>query len=123
MSDARTGMAAALALLALAAWLKPTFADADPAALERGRQIAEGRCGRCHAVSSTGDSPQRRVIPFRQLSERYPVEMLVDAARTGTIAGHDEMPMFELGAEAIMALLAYIESFAPADARYLPPPQ
>jgi len=44
--------------------------------------------------------------------------MLEEAARTGSISGHDEMPGFEFTMQQIDDLLAYIDSFAPAGKRY-----
>ena len=96
----------------------PTFAQ-DHARLERGQRIAEQLCGRCHATGATGSSPHKITPPFRELGERYPVDMLVDALKSGEISGHDEMPMFVLEREDMLALLAHIDSFAPAGSRYL----
>lgn len=96
--------------------------DADlEARLERGRAIAEARCSVCHAVGLTDESPTRINVntAFRQLSERFPIPMLEDAARTGYISGHDEMPGFQFSMEDITALLTYIDSMAPAGARYV----
>ncbi len=108
------GRATRLALAILALGTTPAFAS-DPneaALLQRGREIA-ARCARCHAVEANDESPQRITIPFRDLARRYPVEMLVDAARTGTIEGHDEMPAFDLGLADIRALLTYIDKLNP----------
>jgi mono/diheme cytochrome c family protein len=91
----------------------PTLAS-DPAALDLGRRIAETYCGTCHATGPSGASPHRIVIPFRDLHQRLPIEMLDEARQTGFIAGHDEMPMFELGPERVAALIAYLESLWPA---------
>lgn len=87
--------------------------------LTRGREVA-ARCARCHAVELTDESPQRITIPFRDLSRRYPVAMLADAARTGTIDGHDEMPEFRLGIADTRALLTYIDSLNPSVPGYAP---
>ncbi|MFM9942341.1 MAG: c-type cytochrome [Hyphomicrobiaceae bacterium] len=95
-------------------------AQADVVA--RGLVVAEGHCSRCHAVGATGESPQRLVIPFRNLYVRFPVDMLVEALQSGTVGGHDEMPMFELGRRDTHALIAYIDSLSPPEARYLAPP-
>jgi mono/diheme cytochrome c family protein len=108
------GRAIRLALAALVLGGAPAFAS-DPneeALLQRGREIAV-RCARCHAVEAADESPQRITIPFRDLARRYPVEMLVDAARTGIIEGHDEMPAFDLGVADIRALLTYIDKLNP----------
>ena len=89
--------------------------------LERGRAIAEQKCARCHAIGRDDERPHAIVTPFRDLHTRYPIEMLTDAQASGVISGHDEMPMFELSTEDLNALLAYIDSFAPVDQRYIRP--
>lgn len=81
--------------------------------LERGRTIAEGRCGPCHATGLDDESPHRITPPLRVLHERYPIEMLQRAAETGVVDGHDEMPMFRFSMPDTQALLAYIDSLAP----------
>lgn len=101
-------------------WLvADTAAAADSATLSRGRVLAEQLCGKCHATAETGASPHKITPPFRELSERFPVEMLVDALKTGEISGHDEMPMFALAPEDMRALIAHIDSFAEPNSRYL----
>lgn len=110
---------AAIALVAVSGSLAISLAHADPALVERGRLVAEGHCSRCHAIGATGQSPHRIVIPFRNLAQRFPVDMLIDTLRTGTVGGHDEMPMFDLGVADARALVAYIDSLAPPDQRYL----
>lgn len=92
---------------------------AEPAELERGRILAEQMCGKCHATGATGASPHKITPPFRELSERFPVEMLVEAQKSGEISGHDEMPMFVLVPQDMRALLAHIDSFAAPKSRYL----
>ena len=57
-----------------------------------------------------------------KLAERFPVEMLVEALKTGQISGHDEMPMFVLEMEDMQALIAHIDSFAEPGSRYLAAP-
>jgi hypothetical protein len=47
--------------------------------------------------------------------------MLVEARKSGEISGHDEMPGFILSARDMRALLAYIDTFAPKDKRYIKP--
>lgn len=94
-------------------------APVDQPTLDRGRAIAEQLCGRCHATAETGASPHKITPPFRDLQERYPVEMLVEALKSGEISGHDEMPMFVLEPEDMRALFAHIDSFAAPGSRYL----
>jgi cytochrome c len=89
--------------------------------VEKGRAIAARKCAPCHAIGRDDERPHAIVTPFRELHTRYPIEMLIDALKTGVISGHDEMPMFELSREDMRALLAYIDSFAPGSRRYVKP--
>ena len=93
------------------------------AQVERGHAIALANCSVCHAVGLTDKSPTRINVntAFRDLSERFPIPMLQEAARTGNISGHDEMPGFQFSMDDIRALLSYIDSMAPADAHYILP--
>lgn len=102
---------ATFALLLAATWpLEAAASDQD--AVRRGEQIA-ARCARCHAIGTNDDSPQRITPPFRDLHRRYPIDMLVQAGKTGVIEGHDEMPEFDLGLEDMAALFAYIDKLNP----------
>jgi cytochrome c len=94
-------------------------AVAQTSLLERGRAMAVKKCAGCHAIGRDDERPHAIVTPFRDLHTRYPIEMLIDARKTGIISGHDEMPMFELSREDMRALLAYIDSFAPEGLRYV----
>jgi mono/diheme cytochrome c family protein len=96
--------------------------DAAQAADERavrGSAIAAAKCGRCHAVGATDDSPHKITPQLRDLKERYPIPMLVDGLASGSLAGHDEMPQFDLGPDGVGDLLAYIDSLNPAGPHYL----
>lgn len=113
------GLATALALSAVADASAQGPAD-NGKLMARGKEIAAGRCGRCHSIDGTSDSPQRDVIPFRDFPARYPIAMLMEVQSTGIISGHDEMPMTALGREDVDAMLAFIDSFAPSGGpRYL----
>jgi cytochrome c len=98
----------------------PTKADVQ-AQLKRGHEIAVARCSVCHAIGLDDPSPTRinANTAFRQLSDRFPISMLREAARTGYVSGHDEMPGFQFSLADIRALLTYIDSMAPASARYI----
>lgn len=110
-------MSAAL-LLSLCAGSVSAAPDAE--LIGRGGAIAAAHCGKCHSVGQADASPQKITPPFRTLGERYPIEMLVEAQKSGEIGGHDEMPMFNLGVDGVAALLAYIDSLTPAGPHYLP---
>jgi len=109
-------------LAAIGCLLADPAVAAEQTTLQRGRALAEQLCGECHATGETGASPHKITPPFRTLAERFPVEMLVEALKTGQISGHDEMPMFVLEMEDMQALIAHIDSFAEPGSRYLAVP-
>ena len=81
---------------------------------ERGQAIAEKQCARCHAVGFTGTSPMGLAPPFRDLSQRYPIEALAEALAEGIVTGHPAMPHFAFHPREIDALLTYISSLTPS---------
>lgn len=123
-------LAVAIALL----YASPAFAGAEPATkvpaqpatsqIAEGEAIARARCAVCHAVGVDDESPTwaNANTAFRALSERFPIAMLQQAASSGLVSGHDEMPGFQFSMDEITALLAYIDSLAPHDKRYLTSP-
>ena len=96
-------------------------AVADDQLLARGQAIAAQKCSPCHAICRHDLRPHDIVLPFRDFHERFPIPMLVEAKDTGVISGHDEMPGFDLSQSEIRALLAYIDSLAPNEQRYVKP--
>jgi cytochrome c len=86
--------------------------SANPAALMRGKAIAQANCAKCHAIGPTGASPNPKSPPFRTLSRNYPLPDLEEALAEGIVVGHEgaEMPQFRLSAGQIAALLGYLES-------------
>lgn len=100
-------IAAALLAASLALSTTPSRAQSD----EIGQRLAERLCARCHAVRSDDESAARTAPPFRELGLE-PLDMLQDARTSGIIAGHDEMPMFELSKPEIDGLITYMRSVA-----------
>lgn len=94
-------------------------APAGGSELSRGEAIAVQRCGFCHAVDAKSPSPHKITPPFRDLHQRFPIDMLREAVRTGIVSGHDEMPMSQYSIEDAKALVGYIDSLSPTNARYL----
>lgn len=80
---------------------------------ERGQAIAEKQCARCHAIGPAGASPMGLAPPFRDLSQRYPIETLAEALAEGIVTGHPAMPHFTFHPREIDALLTYIDSLTP----------
>lgn len=122
----RVRAARPLTALAVLIWAAAALAGeaavptAAAEALARGKALAEAHCAVCHAIGLDDDSPARANddAPFRRLHERYPIPMLTEAAQTGSLSGHDEMPGFDFPIEDMQALLAYIDSLAPGKPRY-----
>jgi cytochrome c len=123
---AQRRVATAVRSLSLAAFLSVLSSASASSAGEadqiaRGRETAEAHCAICHAVGLTDASPTEINVEtaFRLLYKRYPIEMLVEAAKSGSISGHDEMPGFDFTVEEAQALLAYIDSLAPDQPGYV----
>ena len=87
----------------------PAFA-AEKGLADKGEVIVAKNCGRCHAISLTGDSPNAAAPPFRTLGQKYPVENLAESLAEGIMSGHPEMPIFVFMAHDVDAILAYLES-------------
>ncbi|MEZ5853471.1 MAG: cytochrome c [Hyphomicrobiaceae bacterium] len=85
----------------------------------RGSAIAAEKCVKCHAVGYADSSPHKITPPLRDLVKWYPVPMIVEGLKTGSLAGHDEMPQFDLGVDGVAALVAYIDSLNPKGPHYL----
>lgn len=79
-----------------------------------GKALAEKLCARCHAISTTGSSPEAKSPPFRIIAKKWPVQDLEEALAEGIVVGHKVMPEFEFEPDDITNLLSYIDSLAPA---------
>lgn len=97
-------------LAMLLAVIAPT--SAQPSA-DRGEDIAQRLCSRCHAIGRTGDSPMGLAPPFRSLHKRYPVANLAEALAEGIVTGHSAMPRFTFTPVEIDALITYMQSLEP----------
>lgn len=101
--------AALLAVLIAAASVAAASAKDD---IARGRGVARTNCSRCHAIGTTGRSPDAAAPPFRTLTQKYPLQNLEEALAEGIVVGHEgtQMPRFRFSPTQIDALLAYIGS-------------
>ena len=99
--------AAALATLAACATGEDERAGAREA---RGQEIAQTRCGSCHAIGTSGESAAPEAPPFRTLSRNYRVDTLEEALAEGISVGHPAMPQFAFAPEDVDALVAYLQS-------------
>ncbi len=87
--------------------LVTSSAQAD---IDEGRRLVELNCSPCHAVGTTGDSPNKAAPPFREVVTRYDPAELEEALAEGITVGHAEMPEFELTPGEIDAVVAYLRS-------------
>lgn len=76
----------------------------------RGEAIVREHCARCHAIGTTGDSPNKEAPPFRILSENYPVDDLAESLAEGIMSGHPDMPVFVFKPDEVDAIIAYLQS-------------
>lgn len=85
-------------------------AAGDDELVSRGEIIAVEICARCHAIADERESPHEDALPFRTLSERYPVESLAESLAEGIVSGHPDMPEFTFEPDEVDALIAYLQS-------------
>jgi len=98
----------ALLFLAL---LFPNEALGD-GSVDRGRQMVEELCSRCHAIEGPGPSPVAQAPAFSTLNRKFPVDDLAEAFAEGIVTGHGpvNMPEFVFSPEQIDDLLAYLNT-------------
>ena len=105
-----------MALVLAACSTPPDPAAAPAGAYAEGHAIAARHCAQCHAIGPAGRSRHPEAIPFRRLSELYPIEGLEESLVEGLMTGHSDMPEFTLTPEGANALVAYLQSIqAPED--------
>lgn len=85
------------------------------ALVQQGRLLAERNCGWCHALGSTGSSPNPKAPEFRTLHRRHPLLALRQPMTRGIAAPHDEMPKLPLSDAEIDRIVAYVNSLASAE--------
>lgn len=107
--------------------IQPALAAEDEPT-SRGEAIVAEHCARCHAIGTTGDSPNAEAPPFRVLSENYPVSDLAESLAEGIMSGHPDMPVFVFTPHDVDAIIAYLQSIQvspdgnpPAPSRSDPP--
>jgi mono/diheme cytochrome c family protein len=77
---------------------------------QRGEDIANGLCSRCHAIGRTGNSPHAAAPRFRSLDSQTDLSKLAQRIRQGLLTGHEDMPMFRFDRDDADAMVAYIRS-------------
>ena len=78
--------------------------------IARGKALAIENCSGCHAVGLVGESSHPKAPPFRDLSDRFPIDALEETF-IGTIdTGHPGMPVFDASQQQIDSIIDYIAS-------------
>lgn len=98
---------AALALAA-AAIAQPAHALTEQE--QRGRTLASGLCGGCHAIGKTGASPRSGAPAFRELDRQLDLDKFTQRLREGLLGTHEDMPMFRFSRDDAAALVSYLRT-------------
>jgi mono/diheme cytochrome c family protein len=86
---------------------------ADTSKLEaKGKAIVQEKCGRCHAVDATGESPLEIAPPMRDIYARFVPRELQAELREGMVSRHKEMPQIEFSDEDVAAIMWYLYALA-----------
>ena len=101
---------ALLALTLAASASASAHAFAQPAAVARGRKVAEALGASCHAIGERGDSPTMGAPRFRELSTREPGRSLDEVFAKGILTMHPGMPSWGLMDRDQADLLAYLRT-------------
>ncbi|MCA0316727.1 MAG: cytochrome c [Proteobacteria bacterium] len=88
----------------------PAAAQSQRVLVQRGEVLVRQHCALCHAVGRDDASRYPGAPPFRELSKRYPVDVLEEALAEGFTSGHPAMPEFTFSPERAAAIVAYLMS-------------
>ena len=108
ITNARTRTTAAAVVMLLT--LSTPHAAAQSALQQRGRTLAVGMCGGCHAVGPAGQSPHIAAPPFGALSRQIDFDKFGRRLQEGILTGHHDMPMFRFSRDDARALVAYMRT-------------
>jgi cytochrome c len=95
-------------------WSGQAFAADLPALAEKGRDLLQANCSRCHAIGLTGESPHDQAPPFREVMKIYGAKSLEEALGEGLVTGHPDMPEFVFAADEVAAIEAYLSTLEAA---------
>jgi mono/diheme cytochrome c family protein len=101
---------AAAVLALLGSSLVSLEASALTALQQRGRVLARGLCGGCHATGKTGESPHVGAPRFRQIDRVVDLDKFPRRLREGLLGTHRDMPMFRFSRDDADALVAYLRT-------------
>lgn len=90
--------------------LVPAQASALTEQEQRGRTLAAGLCGGCHAIGQTGTSAHAGAPTFRVLDRQLDLDKFAQRMQEGLLGTHRDMPMFRFSREDANALVAYLRT-------------
>ncbi len=76
--------------------------------IAHGQALASRYCSSCHAVGHNDESRHKDAIPFRNLSELYPVDSIEESLVEGLMSGHPDMPEFQFSDQAATDFVEYL---------------
>ncbi len=106
----RSTVCLTLLALGLSACATPEPAPSADPGVARGQTLARQYCAACHAISTADRSRISDAIPFRDLSQLYPVADLAESLVEGLMTGHPDMPEFRFSTQAANDLISFMES-------------
>ena len=83
-------------------------AQALDAEQRRSKAMLEDMCGRCHAVGTTGQSPNPLAPAFRNFGEKLYDTDMVQRLQDGLTTIHPDMPTFRFNAHDAAAAVNYL---------------
>jgi mono/diheme cytochrome c family protein len=95
----------AVVTLSFSSWLT---AVADSGLAQRGKAILAEKCGRCHAISATGQSPLKGAPSMRDIYKRHGAPAMQVELAEGMVSKHKEMPQIDFSDEDVDAILAHL---------------
>ena len=101
-----------LLILAMTVSQTPARGDDEMASVQRGKELAQLLCAKCHAISGPGPGQEEKSPPFSILLPKLTLEGVADQLLEGLPLGHDPMPKWEFSEQQAEDLLLYIESIA-----------
>ncbi len=86
-----------------------------------GKAILQHKCGRCHAVDLTGESPLAKAPPFRTLLAKFSVEELKMRLSEGVVSHYRDMPQIDFTSEEITGIIDYLSALGSPHQGRTPP--
>ena len=80
-------------------------------------ELAQQKCGACHATGRSGASPAPPAPPLRTLGSRFDIEGLPESLAEGISVGHPRMPQVVWEARDIEAFMTYLRTLQPTRPR------